>query len=63
MHHARISYHPLAGKIYIEDLGSTNGLWVNEKPTVQQVLEHEDQIRVGETTFTFQNTGYLHPVG
>ncbi|MCB9134682.1 MAG: FHA domain-containing protein [Anaerolineales bacterium] len=61
MKHALINYQALAEKIYIEDLGSTNGLWVNGKPTIQQVLEHEDQIRLGQTTFTFQNTGYLHP--
>jgi hypothetical protein len=63
MTHARLSYHPVAEKIYLEDLHSTNGLWVNGKPTALQLLENEDQIRVGQTTFTFQNTGYLHPAG
>lgn len=63
LRHARILYHPVAEKIYIEDLHSTNGLWINDQPTVQQILDNDDQIRLGQTTFTFKNTGYLHPVG
>jgi len=38
---------------FIQDLGSTNGTFVNEKKIDQQQLHHNDTIRIGLNVFTF----------
>ena len=38
---------------FIQDLGSTNGTFVNEKKIDQQQLHHNDHIRIGLNIFTF----------
>jgi diguanylate cyclase (GGDEF)-like protein len=46
--HAEIFYDRRNDKIGIQDLGSTNGTYVNGKRIIKpQVLQHEDQIRIG----------------
>lgn len=46
--HARITYQ--AGRYYIEDLGSTNGTYLNEQRIQAQTsLNHGDVIRLGES--------------
>jgi len=40
-----------AGKITIEDRGSRNGTWVNEKRTENETLQHGDVFRLGSTLF------------
>ena len=37
----------------IQDLGSTNGTFVNDKKIDQQQLHHTDEIRIGLNVFTF----------
>ena len=37
----------------IEDLGSVNGIYVNGQQVKQHVLQHEDQIKLGEHTLTY----------
>ncbi|HZY66079.1 MAG: FHA domain-containing protein [Actinomycetota bacterium] len=50
--HARITRH--GGLLYVEDNGSTNGTYVNERKTVGATpLRAGDSIRVGSTTFRF----------
>ena len=39
----------------LNDLGSTNGTYVNEQKTDKQLLHHKDVIRVGWNSFTFIN--------
>ncbi|MBE9567903.1 MAG: FHA domain-containing protein [Proteobacteria bacterium] len=54
--HARITYETDdKGKAayFIEDLGSTNGSFVNEEKVVKQRLHHKDVIRIGWNSFTF----------
>ena len=54
--HARIySETDEAGKqvFMIEDLGSTNGTFVNEQKITCQQLHHNDSIRVGWNVFVF----------
>lgn len=38
---------------FLEDLGSTNGSFVNEEKIEKQQLHHNDNIRIGWNVFTF----------
>lgn len=38
---------------YLEDLGSTNGSFVNEAAIEKQQIHHNDTVRIGWNTFTF----------
>ncbi len=50
--HAFITRH--GGLLYVEDNGSTNGTYVNERKTVGATpLREGDSVRVGSTTFRF----------
>lgn len=51
-HHARLAVEP-AG-IAIEDLGSTNGTFVNGRQVDRQLLAPGDRIRIGQTELEFQ---------
>jgi len=42
-----------AGRVTISDLGSHNGTFVNGVPVKERVLEHGDQLRVGDSVFLF----------
>ena len=51
--HARLTRH--GGLLYVEDLGSTNGTFVNGRKTVGATpLRHGDTVRVGSTTFRYE---------
>ncbi len=49
------SYHAkimtFGDSAYIQDLGSTNGVFVNGKPKQFQVLHHGDSVNIGEYQF------------
>jgi hypothetical protein len=50
--HARISRQ--GSTVVIEDLGSTNGTYLNEEPlTGPQPLHHGDRIRIGDSEFSY----------
>jgi hypothetical protein len=52
-HHARISRE--GHVVVIEDLGSTNGTYLNEEPlTGPQPLHPGDRIRIGDCEFSFE---------
>jgi pSer/pThr/pTyr-binding forkhead associated (FHA) protein len=51
--HAVIRLNRADDKYYLIDLDSTNGSFVNEEKVKQQVLQHEDLIRIGWTELTF----------
>lgn len=38
---------------YLEDLGSTNGSFINETKVKKQQLHHKDSLRIGWNIFTF----------
>lgn len=59
--HARIYYNELAEAVCIEDLGSLNGLLIENKPTRKNILQDGDQIRIGSISLTFRDTGYIPP--
>ena len=49
--HAQVSLDD-DGKVFVEDLGSTNGTWVNQHRVGRKVELHRgDWLQVGETTF------------
>jgi FHA domain len=51
--HARLTRH--GGLLYVEDMGSTNGTFVNERKTVGATpLRHGDIVRIGSTIFRYE---------
>jgi pSer/pThr/pTyr-binding forkhead associated (FHA) protein len=51
-HHARI--FPDNGEWVIEDISSTNGLFVSDTPTSHAVLKHGEQISIASIPFRFE---------
>src|SRR5215208_1330812 len=52
--HARV-YHDPSGQLMVEDLGSTNGTFVNgNRVSGAQPLRPGDQLRVGQTTMSVE---------
>ena len=52
--HARV-FHDPSGRLVVEDLGSTNGTFVNgNRISGQQALNPGDQVRVGQTSMTVE---------
>jgi pSer/pThr/pTyr-binding forkhead associated (FHA) protein len=50
--HARLTRH--GGLLYVEDVGSTNGTFVNDRKTIGATpLSSGDRVRVGSTTFRY----------
>lgn len=54
-HHAKIV--TVMSTSYIQDLGSTNGVFVNGKPVVVQALHADDVISIGNHEILFQQSG------
>ena len=51
--HAKLTRH--GGLLYVEDLGSTNGTFVNGSKTVGATpVRNGDNVRVGSTTFRYE---------
>jgi hypothetical protein len=50
--HAR--FVPRGQFYYVEDLGSTNGTFVNEKQVSEAQLKLDSRVRVGETVFRYE---------
>ena len=51
--HAQLTRH--GGLLYVEDLGSTNGTFVNGRKTVGATpLRHGDTVRIGSTIFRYE---------
>jgi pSer/pThr/pTyr-binding forkhead associated (FHA) protein len=51
--HARLTRH--GGLLYVEDMGSTNGTFVNGRKTVGATpLRPGDTVRIGSTTFRYE---------
>jgi pSer/pThr/pTyr-binding forkhead associated (FHA) protein len=51
--HARI--YDRGGLFYVEDMGSTNGTYLNgQRLGSQELLHEEDRIRIGETEFRYE---------
>lgn len=50
--HARLA--PLDGGYVVEDLGSTNGTFVNDQRVTQARLTHGSRLRIGDTVFRYE---------
>ena len=61
--HARIDFDERIAAVCIEDLNSTNGIFVDGRPTRVNVLEDGARLTIGSVSLTFRDTGYLPPVG
>ena len=64
--HARIELVPnplvsVLTDIYIEDLGSMNGIWVNDEQVSRKIIQNKDRIRIAFTEFILvtEETGNL----
>jgi hypothetical protein len=57
--HANLYYNQSIGKVCIEDRDSLNGLFVNEQPTRNNVLEDGVTIKLGNTKLIFRDTGFI----
>ena len=53
-HHARLFSE--SGAVILEDLNSTNGTFVNGKPTTRQVLRTGDVLLIGKHQLVFEHT-------
>ena len=52
-HHARI--YDREGLVYVEDMNSTNGTYVNgRRVSTQELLHPDDRIRIGDTEFRYE---------
>jgi diguanylate cyclase (GGDEF)-like protein len=58
-YHAEIYFDEKKNKITIQDLKSTNGTFVNGRRVHHQILQHEDQIRVGFYLIALLNSDLL----
>lgn len=58
-HHARIVQEH--GSFFIEDLGSTNGTFVNDAKIVKHQLRNTDRIGVGKHMLVYQDEGMAPP--
>lgn len=56
-HHARIYWND--GHYVVEDLGSLNGTYVNNKRVGQATLIHGDQVLIGKHVVEFKNEGSI----
>jgi pSer/pThr/pTyr-binding forkhead associated (FHA) protein len=51
-HHARIRY--AQGRWYLQDLGSSGGIYVNDVRETAKSLDNGDRIRIGSSEFEFR---------
>ena len=56
--HAEIVVQP-DHQVMIRDLGSTNGIYINENRTIQAVLKDGDLVRIGSTVFKYVGPGSI----
>jgi pSer/pThr/pTyr-binding forkhead associated (FHA) protein len=59
-HHAQISLGP--DGFTITDLGSTNGVWVNDEKVTKAILRSGDVVRLGVTELVFEESGVRVPI-
>jgi hypothetical protein len=55
-HHARVVY--VGGQFYVEDLGSSNGVFFQEQRVVRHALRHGDAVRCGSLWLRFVDSSH-----
>ena len=60
-HHARLTVEA-GGRVLVEDLGSTNGTFVNKKKMDRSYLVDGDQLQCGNTLFKFLSQGSVDSI-
>jgi hypothetical protein len=60
-HHARIYYDEQLRSVCISDENSLNGIYIDDLPTLKNILYNGVKIKLGDTVLTYQDTGYIHP--
>lgn len=58
--HARIYFDERVGAVCIEDQDSLNGLFVNNFPTLKNILQDGDKLKAGNIVLTFRDMGYIN---
>lgn len=58
--HARIEKKAEKGLYFLKDMNSQNGVFLNGSRVQQAMLNHNDNIRIGKTHFTFSFERYNH---
>jgi len=58
--HAQL--RPTAGGVIVEDLGSSNGLWINDRQVVRGALQAGDELRLGTGRFVMETPGHAPPM-
>lgn len=53
--HCRIV--PVGGSLQIQDMDSSNGIFVNEKKVKRHIFQDQDQLRIGECRFVYHRSG------
>ncbi len=54
--HAKITQDS-GGRVYVEDLRSSNGTYINDRRIDQQEMQHGDRVRFGTVAYMFQAEG------
>jgi len=58
--HAQV--RPTAMGVIVEDLGSSNGLWINDRQVTQGALQQGDELRLGTIRFVLSTPALSPPV-
>jgi len=58
--HARIEKKPEKGIYLLRDMNSQNGVFLNGSRIHQAILNHNDNIQIGKTQFTFSSERFNH---
>ena len=59
--HAKIYFDERLRAVCISDENSLNGIYIDDLPTLKNILYNGVKIRLGETVLTYQDTGFTHP--
>jgi hypothetical protein len=59
--HAKIYFDERLRAVCISDENSLNGIFIDDLPTLKNILYNGVKIRLGDTVLTYQDTGYSHP--
>ncbi len=57
-HHARIEKRESQGMYFLKDMNSQNGVFLNGSRVKEAILNHNDNIQIGKTLFTFSCERY-----